>query len=227
MKHTLEAVERDRAELRAVVDECQARLELLDKIVEMAGDLIAGAPPAPEPEPAPTPRASRPRRRELGPALRSTPQRRQKAAPAPAEQVRVIHDLVTDLEPVRLATLVDRAPFGLGQTRLILHRLRDAGVVRSTGKSRGARWHLTATLDAAAAELTTAKRNGAPLQRCRAEVLSTVRLEPNAWTEQRIAEAGAFDREQVAEACGQLLVDGLVLLNADGTYRLKLQELTA
>lgn len=38
--------------------------------------------------------------------------------------------------------------------------------------------------------------------------------------EDLIAEQLGADRDDVAEACGQLLLDGTVAMNPDGTYRL-------
>lgn len=48
--------------------------------------------------------------------------------------------------------------------------------------------------------------------------VATIRDEPGKWSEQRIADAGAFDREQVAEVCGLLLDAGEITLSPDGTY---------
>lgn len=165
--------------------------------------------------------------RALPPGRRSQPQpeRRSRATPSEtAELAQRIRSIVAEHEPITFRDIVKRSGASVGRVKTALLKLRDAGLVDATGVTASRRYHLQATLDA-----QTAAKHGTrdskvrydhmnEVRACRDEILATIRSEPGQWTEQRLTDAGAFDREQVADACGYLLEDGLVVLNADGTY---------
>jgi hypothetical protein len=181
-------------------------------------------PPPVELSPASKP-AARPRRnghapsRALAPVLRSRPGRVAASRSEIAERGTLVIGLIRELEPVSFRDLAARVEFGSGALTTVLTKLREANVIQASHRNRHARWSLTETLDRQIAERNgTRGAHGAELGRCRDDVLQTIRSEPGEWSEQRIADSGAWDREQVADACGVLLVDGLVQLCPDGTY---------
>lgn len=216
----LEAVAVEREAVTAARDRLNARLEKLDEIEGLAQTLDDS--PAPKRPPAP-PKPVRQKPRGLPPVLRSQPQRA--ARPATQDEMgqrrSEVLAVIRELEPVSFQDLLKRVDFGSGRLTLVLAQLRDDLAVRATGHSRTARWNLTETLDHAAAERngTVGRVGPSGEKRCRDDVLATIRSEPGKWTEQRIADAGAWDREQVADACGGLLDEGAVELLGDGTYR--------
>lgn len=224
MSMLLEAVA---AERERITVEYERQIAVLDEIERQARELDATAAPVSRQLPAPKPaKRERVKVPGLGPALRSTPQPARRSAPKPSElaerRARLLA-LIRELEPASFADLGER--FGQrGQLAKDLAALREQGLIRAVGHSRGARWHLTETLDRQTAERHgTAGKVGGGLgareKQCREDVLATIRLEPGEWSEQRIADAGAWDREEVADACGRLLESGEIELLPDGAYR--------
>lgn len=225
MNRVLEAVAAERADLLA-------RLEVLDEIERLAGNVFPEPPPpapAADPEPPAKPKRGAPPRRALPPARRTQAQ-----PPRPVvnlgERREKVRAAVAELEPASFGAISRQTGLGAGAVKTELTHLREAGVVQMVGDRAGARYHLTETLDRQARERNGGKnvdRSGRRSSRCCDDVLNTVRSEPGKWTERRMAEAGAWDREEIADACGRLLEDGQVTLNADGTYQPALAALEA
>lgn len=237
MNRVLEAIAAERSELSARL----AALEEIERLyrevaaVEQASsgmDLAvdAGDEPATNRVRVPASKAAPAERpvRALPPARRSQLQpRRAQATPSEMKQrAALVLAALRDLEPCKSPALAERTTLPAHMVKDALVRLREAGLVRMIGPAnRHALWHLTATLDRQTAEKHGTRDPAVQYTRqvaqtcCRDDILATIRSEPDAWTEQRITDTGVWDREQVADACGYLLNDGLIVLNADGTYR--------
>lgn len=121
--------------------------------------------------------------------------------------------LIAEHEPVGYNTLRQLFPGATDTFNRTLRALLDAGGIQKTGRTRAARYHLTETLD----RQTAAQADDPPVT-ARRDILRTVHSEAGKWTEERIAATGAFTREQVAFACAQLLAQGEIAMNPDGTY---------
>jgi predicted ArsR family transcriptional regulator len=105
----------------------------------------------------------------------------------------------------------------------LLSALREAGKVQREGKGAGMRYWTTEDRDRIEAEKSGKRHSGRvvrgrALPDCVADLMVTIAQEPGRWTEERIAASGAWEREMVALAAGQLLAEGDVVLNGDGTY---------
>ncbi|HET6866302.1 MAG TPA: hypothetical protein VFH80_10275 [Solirubrobacteraceae bacterium] len=239
MNRVLEAIAAERSELTA-------RLQALEEMERLCRVFDADSPVEVEPrdwrrdlsadlarslaeDPPARPRKLREPVRALPPVRRSAPERPRRKMASPSEmqqRAEKVLAAVRALEPCKSGAIAERAELAPHMVKEMLVRLRDEGLVRMTGpKNRHALWHLTETLDRQTAEKHGTRDpeiRAAHIKdqvRCREDVLSTIRSDPGQWTEQRIADTGAWDREQVADACGYLLNDGLVILDADGTYR--------
>ena len=140
--------------------------------------------------------------------------------------------LVREMEPVGLRDLEAR----LGDVRHIqadLRALRADGLLDFTGNTTSTRWHLTETLDRKMAEQHGKGSRGKGGQagwrneQCRTFVLERIQADPGSLTEQRLTQAGKYDREEIADACGRLLEEGQIEMQPDATYTPATQELEA
>lgn len=240
MNGILQAVESEReviARIRAALDD---RDRILGEIERLAAQLD-GAGEAGEALRRPgesktraLPAARKPKQAKrteipgLPPSLRTQdlserPGERPKRSDTAARRVLVLA-AIREMEPARFGDLRRHLDCGVGELQGDLKALRAAGSIDKEGVTTQSRWSLTSTLDRQIAERNGGAYRGHPgVGRSRADrlsdILATIRSDPSAWTEQRISNSGAWDREQVAEACGQLLEDGAIILNPDGTYR--------
>jgi len=224
VNHVLEAVARERSELTArlqALDEIERLCRMFDE-QPLGDDARAGE--IPPPSPPPRPKLDRvpllPIKAPLPPPRRTQAEAPRRSPTPPSELANrraKLMAIIGELEPVAFADLLPRIDGGRGQLHSDLQALRERRVIQSTGFSRTARWHLTTTLDR-----QTAEKHGkdAPNMspRCRSDILSTIRSDPGEWSEKRITETGAWDREDVAAACGYLLDAGEIVLDPDGTY---------
>jgi DNA-binding transcriptional ArsR family regulator len=196
-------------------------------VSEIAAALDDGAPPD-----TLRTRLQSPVRRGLVEARGQTSQRRYRATGTPPKppstrrpetvrrEVREKRDevlaAVGEHGPASFALLVEATGLGRGQ---LLNRLQELAKAGHVTQNRDASWQTIASKDA-----EVAQRNGLPVERknliptLRRRALAAITADPGALTEQRLGETLGADREDIALACGDLLVDGEIALAPDGTY---------
>lgn len=126
---------------------------------------------------------------------------------------------VAEHGPAGFAVLVERTRLSRGQLLGRLQELARAGRVVHNDDDRT--WQTTESKDAEIARRNGLKGMGAArhLPQLRGRVAAAIAADPGALTEPRLALHLGADREDVALVCGDLLDDGEVALNPDGTYR--------
>lgn len=145
-----------------------------------------------------------------------------------------ILQFIREHEPVRFGQLHRSPELGLERATILrsLERLMERSLVQRTGERAGTRYNLTETLDRRTAEAaglrgkTHSERRLATVQikQTKAGVLRAL-SGGELLAEPTLAGILGQDREHVALACGELLEEGLVELQPDGTYRVTARQL--
>jgi hypothetical protein len=180
-------------------------------VSEIAAALDDGAPPD-----TLRTRLQSPVRRGLVEARGQTSQRRYRATGTPPKppSTRRPETVRREVREKR-----DEVLAAVGEHGQLLNRLQELAKAGHVTQNRDASWQTIASKDA-----EVAQRNGLPVERknliptLRRRALAAITADPGALTEQRLGETLGADREDIALACGDLLVDGEIALAPDGTY---------